>query len=89
MEGALNLALRLGLPAESLLQQLLRQEDGAHMYQAYRRAVRNSLVLIYMASSTSPAMLPFQAGWILLPVLYQDRCKTGMDYPALYSSVIL
>ena len=40
MEGALNLALRLGLPANKLLDQLLHTEGGASLYQAYRRAVR-------------------------------------------------
>ena len=40
MEGALNLALRLGLPANTLLDQLLHKEGGASLYQAYRRAVR-------------------------------------------------
>ncbi len=40
MEGALNLAVRLGLPAEKLLQQLLHSEGGAQLYQAYHRAVR-------------------------------------------------
>ena len=39
MEGALNLALRLGLATEKLLQQLLHADDGAQLYQAYRRAV--------------------------------------------------
>ena len=39
MEGALNLAVRLGLPAEKLLQQLLHTEGGAQLYQAYHRAV--------------------------------------------------
>ena len=39
MEGALNLALRLGLATEKLLQQLLHADGGAQLYQAYRRAV--------------------------------------------------
>lgn len=43
MEGALNLALRLGLPAEKLLEQLLHEEGGAELYQAYHRAVSLSL----------------------------------------------
>ena len=40
MEGALNLAVRLGLPAEKLLQQLLHTKGGAQLYQAYHRAVQ-------------------------------------------------
>jgi len=40
MEGALNLAVRLGLSSEKLLRQLLHAEGGAQLYQAYRRAVR-------------------------------------------------
>lgn len=39
MEGALNLAVRLGLPAEKLLQQLLHSEGSAQLYQTYHRAV--------------------------------------------------
>lgn len=42
IEGALNLALRLGLPADALLDQLLHTEGGASLYEAYRRAVRCS-----------------------------------------------
>lgn len=43
MEGALNLAVRLGLPAEKLLRQLLHTEGGAQLYQAYHRAVCSEL----------------------------------------------
>lgn len=39
MEGALNLALHLGLATKKLLQHLLHADGGAQLYQIYRRAV--------------------------------------------------
>ena len=57
MEGALNLALRLGLPADKLLAQLLHTEGGASLYQAYRRAVR-SFTAVHCCSSKSRFAVP-------------------------------
>ena len=55
MEGALNLALRLGLDTEKLLQQLLHADGGAQLYQAYRRAVCIILTQPHTCRKIEPA----------------------------------
>ncbi len=40
MEGALNLAIRLGLPTSALLDKVLDPSTGAAFYESFRRAVR-------------------------------------------------
>lgn len=55
MEGALNLALRLGLATEKLLQQLLHADGGAQLYQAYRRTVSILLTQPHTGRKMEPA----------------------------------
>lgn len=39
MEGALNLAIRLGMPNKALLNKVLDATNGAAFYENFRRAV--------------------------------------------------
>lgn len=51
MEGALSLAIRLGLPSQSLLDKVLDPATGAAFYENFRRPASTSSLLALLIPS--------------------------------------